>query len=109
MRHSIATLGLGIFLISATAACANEATPSQEKPGASQQVESTDGTSGSGNIGQDAHQAAKAVGEGTHDALKAVGHGARETTKAIGHGTRDFFHGIGNGLKEGWEKAKEDE
>lgn len=109
MRHSIATLGLSLFLISATAACASEATPSQEKPETGQQVKSAEGTSGSGNIDQDAHQAAKAVSEGTHDALKAVGHGARETTKAIGHGTRDVIHGIGNGLKEGWEKAKEDE
>ena len=109
MRHSFAILGLSILLASTTAACAGDSTTVQGKPGSEQQVELTDRSSGSGNIGEDAHQAAKAVGEGTHDALKAVGHGARETTKAIGHGTRDFFHGIGNGLKEGWEKAKEEE
>ena len=109
MRHSSAILGLSLLLASTTAACAGDSTTGQEKPGSEQQVESTDQITGSGNIGEDAHAAAKAVGEGTHDALKAVGHGARETTKAIGHGTRDFFHGIGKGLREGWEKAKEEE
>ena len=109
MRYRFAILGLTLLLVPAISACAGDRKPERAQPASQQQTDTAGQREGSGDIGEDAHNAAKALGQGTHDALRAVGHGARETTKAIGHGTRDVIHGIGDGLSEGWEKAKEDE